>query len=154
MEYEGGIDFLDLPLGGVEWLPGEVLGPWTEGGAETWHTGDGKGVVELSAAARGFRMGGATEEDFKIFYDRADLVTADEKALKCVVVGKRKMIRNTVDETTHYVLLIEPKEGNSPKGEKVYKRVGVGESSMIWSIYYYLSVYTNIYLANFSQSLE
>jgi hypothetical protein len=127
MGHKGGIDFLDLPLGGVEWLPDEILGPWAEGGEETWHTGDGKGVVELGAAAKGLRIGGVDEEDFKIFYDRTDPVKIEEKTLKCVVVGKRRMTLNTPkDETTHYVLLIAPKSGQSPRGGKIYERVGVG----------------------------
>jgi hypothetical protein len=127
MGYEGAIDYLDLPLGGVDWPPDAILGPWAEGGTERWHTGDGKGVVALSAAARGFKMGKENEEDFGIFYDRTEPSKTEQKTLKCVVVGKRIMKSKTpTDETTHYVLLIAPKKTDSPRGEKIYERVGVG----------------------------
>jgi hypothetical protein len=127
MGYEGAIDYLDLPLGGVDWLPDEILGPWTAGGTETWHTGDGKGTVALSATARGFKMGEGNKENFGTFYDKAKPTETEEKTLKCVVVGKRKMkLRTPADVTTHYVLLIAPKRMDSPRGEKIYQRVGVG----------------------------
>jgi hypothetical protein len=126
MGYKGAIDYLDLPLGGVEWLPDEILGPWTEGGAESWHPGDGKGIVALSATARRFTMGEKNEEDFGIFYDRAEPIKTEEKTLKCVVVGKRRMKAGTpTHETTHYVLLIALKKTDFPRG-KIYERVGVG----------------------------
>ncbi len=72
-------------------------------------------------------MGEGNEEDFGVFYDRAEPVKTEEKTLKCVVVGKRRMRSKTpTDETTHYVLLIAPKRMDSPRGAKVYERVGVG----------------------------
>jgi hypothetical protein len=128
MGYKGAIDYLEMPLGGVEWgLPDEILGPWAEGGAESWHTGDGKGVVALSATARRFKMGQENKEDFAIFYDMDKPTKTEEKTLKCVVVGKRRMKAGTpMDETTHYVLLIAPKKTDSPRGEKIYERVGIG----------------------------
>jgi hypothetical protein len=129
MGYEGAIDYLDLPLGGVEWeLPDdEILGPWAEGGMESWHTGDGKRVVALSATARGFKMGGDNEDDFGLFYDMAEPSKMEEKAIKCVIAGKRRMKAGfPTDETTHYVLLIAPKKTDSPREEKIYERVGVG----------------------------
>jgi hypothetical protein len=126
MGYKGAIDYLDLPLGGVEWLPDEILGPWAEGGAETWHTGDSKGLVILTATARGFKLGEDNDKEFGTFYDMAEPVNID-KSMKCVTVGKRKMRSKTpADETTHYVLLIAPKKTDSVKGETIYERVGVG----------------------------
>jgi hypothetical protein len=129
MGYEGAIDYLDLPLGGMEWeLPDdEILGPWAEGGTESWHTGDGKGVVALSATARRFKMDRDNGEDFELFYDMAKPSQMEEKALKCVVAGKRRMKAGfPTNETTHYVLLIAPKKTDSPRRDKIYKRVGVG----------------------------
>ena len=127
MGYKGAIDYLDLPLGGVDWLPDEIIGPWASGGTETWHTGDGKETVALSATARGFKMRGGNEEDFGIFYDEAEPTKIEEKMLKCVVVGKRKMKPGTpADVTTHYVLLIAPKRIEAPRVERIYERVGVG----------------------------
>jgi hypothetical protein len=129
MGYEGAIDYLDLPLGGMEWeLPDdEILGPWAEGGTESWHTGDGKGVVTLSATARRFKMVGDDEEDFELFYDMAEPSEMGEKTLKCVVAGKRRMKAGfPTDETTHYVLLIALKKTDLPRSERIYERVGVG----------------------------
>lgn len=127
MGYKGAIDYLDLPLGGVDWLTNEIVGPWVEGGAETWHAGDSKEVVALSATARGFRMGKDEDKDFDIVYDRAKPVKGVEKTLKCVVVGKRKVRpQPPQDETIHYVLVISPNTMDPPKGERIYERIGVG----------------------------
>jgi len=107
---------LDLPLGGVDWLPeaDKVHGSWDEGG-----------VAEFSAAARGLRMGGP-DDDFELFYDTPSM-EIELKSLKCVVVGKRKMIPDAPeDKTTHYVLLIANEIEKSSRGRKVYERVGVG----------------------------
>jgi hypothetical protein len=129
MRYEGAIDYLDVPLGEVEWeLPDdEIRGPWTAGGAVSWHTGDGKGVVALSATARSFKMVESGTEDFGLFYDMRTPSDTEEKALKCVIAGKMRMkVGFPTGEATHYVLLIMPKKMNSPRGEKIYERVGVG----------------------------
>jgi hypothetical protein len=128
MGYKGAIDYLDLPLGGVDWLPDAILSPWAEGGAESWHTGDGKGVVALSATARVFTVGEQDEKNFGTFYDRGKPSKEEEKTFRCVVVGKRMArAKMPVGEITHYVLLIAPKKTtDSPRGEKLYERVGVG----------------------------
>ncbi|KAE9363831.1 HET-domain-containing protein [Stipitochalara longipes BDJ] len=127
MGYKGAIDYLDLPLGGVDWLPDVILSPWAEGGTESWHTGDDKGVVALSATAKVFKIGKQDEDNFGTFYDRNEPSKTEEKTLRCVVVGKRMVRAKTpANEITHYVLLIAPKKTESPRGEKVYERVGVG----------------------------
>ena len=128
MAYAEGIDFLDLPLGGVDWFSEDIQSPWVEGGAGTWHTGDMKGAVELNAMAREFRMGEvrAGAEEVKIVYDVPDLGKTEGQVLKCVVVGRQKAVGKSIGETTHYVLLITPKGPLSPKGDRTYERVGVG----------------------------
>jgi len=127
MGYKGAIDYLDLPLGGVDWLPDAILSPWAEGGTDSWHTGDGKKVVALSATARVFRSGKQDEQNFGTFYDRGEPLKEEEKNLRCVVVGKRMTkVKTPIAEITHYVLLIAPKKSDSPRGEKLYERVGVG----------------------------
>ena len=129
MAYSEGIDFLDLPLGGVDWFSEDIQSPGAEGGAGTWHTGDVKGAVELSATAREFRMGDVrlgADKDFKIVYDVLDSGKTEGQVLKCVVMGRQKVVGKSIGETIHYVLLITPKGPLSPRGDRIYERVGVG----------------------------
>lgn len=120
--YEGGIDFLDLPLGGVDWEK-DVHSPWIPDTAEGYHTTDRDGSVELSARARAFdvrvrdRQAGANE--FMIVYDSPQ---TEGKPLKCVVMGRRRSSGGKPEQARHYVLFVAPKEGSN----HVYERVGVG----------------------------
>ncbi|KAK3335921.1 hypothetical protein B0T19DRAFT_23134 [Cercophora scortea] len=92
MAYDGSIDFLVPPEGGVEWMAGEIHSPWADHqvGAQRWHTGDGAATVELDVKARGFRMGSLEDNHFKIVYDAPNpsRTEGDIEAMKCVLVGK------------------------------------------------------------------
>lgn len=133
MGYDGGIDYLDLPLGGVDWLTDAInlKSPWATGGADTWHTGDGKEFVELRAWAWHFTTGDvktAPREEMELICDTQDVVDWQAKDLMCVVAGVEKR-RCDIDERVHFVLVINmsreslgSKEGNTA----VYERFGVG----------------------------
>ena len=134
MGYDGGIDFLDLPLGGVHWSADAIKSPWATGGADTWHTGDGNEFVELKAQARPFAtkgMGQAAQAaqtaqgEVELVCDSQDMV--DLKCLMCVVMGREKK-NGAIDETVHFVLVVtrtkEPLK--SKEGNTLYERVGVG----------------------------
>lgn len=130
MAYDGGIDFLDLPLGGVHWFTEAIKGPWATGGAHTWHTGDGKECVELEAWARSFTPGDvkmAAHDEVQLVCDTEDVVDLDAEDLMCVVVGREKQ-NWAIKETAHFLLLI--KSGKEPlrakDGNMIYERVGVG----------------------------
>ncbi|KAF7529648.1 hypothetical protein G7054_g9799 [Neopestalotiopsis clavispora] len=134
MAYEGGIDYLDLPLGEVDWLPSTeaVQSPWGSKGSSTWHTGDGKESVELKGWARPFAagLGGqglATDtENSTIVYDNSDLMEGREPMF--VVVGRSKKQSLPKEDVVHYVLVIALCQGSLyvEDGRQRYERVGVG----------------------------
>lgn len=131
MGYDGGIDFLDLPLGGVEWLTGAIKSPWATGGTNTWHTGDGKEFVELEAWAWRLKLGDlrlASHEELELVCDTQDVADWKAKDLMCVVAGMEKR-KCDIGERVHFVLVI--KMSNEPLGSRegkkaVFERFGVG----------------------------
>lgn len=130
MGYDGGIDFLDLPLGGVEWLEDAIKSPWATGGTNTWHTGDGKEFVELKATAWRFNTSDvrlAPHEEMELVCDTQDVVDWEAQDLMCVVVGMEKS-RGAIREKAHFVLVItKSKEAPGPYEEDAfYERFGVG----------------------------
>lgn len=130
MAYDGGIDFLDLPLGGVDWFPDAIQSPWASGDAHTWHTGDEKEFVELKAWARPLALGdeGLIDNDeVVIIYDIPDMIKTEGEDLMCVVVGREKE-NKAIEEMTHFFLVIKRSKDplGAREGSKVYERVGVG----------------------------
>lgn len=130
MAYDGGVDFLDLPLGGVHWFTDAIKSPWAHGAADTWHTGDGKEFVELKAGARTLAFGDAelaAQNGFVIVWDSPDMINIAAQGLMCVVVGRERK-RETVEETIHFVLVIRMSKGPLciKEGSKICERVGVG----------------------------
>lgn len=131
MGYDGGIDFVDLPLGGVQWSTDAIKSPWATGGPDTWHTGDGKEFVELRARARPFKpmsMALAAPDDIELVCDSQDWVDLENKDLMCVVVGREKRSNFDIEEMAHFVLVItRSKEPlRSKEGNTVCERIGVG----------------------------
>jgi hypothetical protein len=133
MGYNGGIDYLDLPLGGVYWLKNAVTSPWATraGVTDTWHTGDGKKSVELKARAWRFMPGDVRRvprEEMELVCDTQDEVDWEAEDLMCVVAGME--IRDCpIEERAHFVLVIrEFREQVPPRGGNatVYERFGVG----------------------------
>jgi hypothetical protein len=118
MAYEGGIDFLNLPLGGVDWQEDEIYSPWIPGASEGYHTIGRTGSIELNAIARRFSIQGARAHEFTIVYD---IPKTESPQLKCVVMGRRRE-EGKPEDARHYVLFITPKGGAA----KVYERVGTG----------------------------
>ncbi|KAK3400007.1 hypothetical protein B0T20DRAFT_460168 [Sordaria brevicollis] len=131
MAYDGGIDFLDLPLGEVDWDVSEIKGNWTKP-QMTLDIRHGLGPpqqstqeAELMAKTRNFKpaMSGTTE--FDIIYDIPDQVPRDSASLKCVLVGKLRVNSDVPKEqTTYYVLVIALRQRLLMAD--MYERVGVG----------------------------
>ncbi len=114
MAYEGGIDFLELPLGGVDWQKDKIHSPWIPDPAEV-QTTDQAGRIELSCIARGFNLQGARANEVMIVYD---IPKTEGGLLKCIVMGRRRE-GGKPEDARHYVLFVAPKSGS-------YERVGVG----------------------------
>jgi hypothetical protein len=128
MAYEGGIDFVPMPLGGVIWLEGEdaVQGPWATS-KKTWHTDDGEKEVEITSTARKFTMGIEDDREFELVYDIQSPSAADLKNILCVVVGRHNVRTRPIEDMVHYVLLIAPKLKATTENDNIYERIGVGQ---------------------------
>ena len=118
MAYEGGVDFLALPLGGVDWLEDQIKSPWMQVTTNTSHTIDRVSGIELSAVARKFNTQGAESNAWKIVFD---IPENESQGLKCVVMG-RQIEKGKLENARHFALIIAPKNGET----EVYERVGVG----------------------------
>ena len=127
MAYGGGIDFFDLPLGGVDWKVRDIQSPWDARNG-------------LSVLARHFKgmptSSSARQQDFEIVLDAGG--EGGDDALKgwedwrCAVVGTKRAPRGRTEtmpneERTHYFLVIAPKKQKPDGGEIVYERIGVGK---------------------------
>lgn len=130
MAYEGGIDFLDLPLGGIDWFTDAIRSPWAPEGANSWHTGDGRESVELKAEARPLVLGNAgmtAKDEVVIIYDSPGMIIVEGNDLMCVVVGREKK-HNAIGDVKHFFLVVE--KSREPlgawEGGKWCQRVGVG----------------------------
>lgn len=140
MAYEGGIDYLDLPFGRMEWEQNDIIWPWIHSPKGTWHTsGSEASLPGLSAVARGFELGDTTRSDTWLCYDiktQGDIDTPTRKilprpGLKCVVLGKMK--EQFVRDMTHYVLFVIPKTPQiNGEGRLIVERVGVGYMPGSW----------------------
>lgn len=137
MKYEGAIDYLDVPLGEVDWgSPRDsVISPWKSYTWGQWHTTDGDGgggpsSVILRADARKFKWNEKIPEEYENFYDSDERIAAAQASdLKCVVLGSKRAGDDApMEQTIHYVLIIAPKR-LSTSNESLsteHQRVGVG----------------------------
>lgn len=136
MAYNGPIDYLDLPLGEVEWEQEDIRSKWSSNAGKSWSYSRDYPTcpLELTVAARVFDLQAAkTSEGALIILDnpgtyehRTDELEL-ELSLKCVVLGRlRDQLQKSMDTRRHYVLLVTsiPPEGGAAL--HIYNRVGVG----------------------------
>ncbi|KAH7316936.1 hypothetical protein B0I35DRAFT_469369 [Stachybotrys elegans] len=125
MAYQEGIDFLDLPLGDVKWLPHEIISPWADAPKQGDAARAIKNPPEISVRVRSVRGEGKMEsgDERTIIHDcpAQDLVRDGEE--RCVLMGsirdKSKHARNLV----YCVLFVRARMA---AGVDVYERAGVG----------------------------
>lgn len=124
MGYEGAVDYLDLPLGGVDWIEGAVQGPWSRPVRP-----EAEEATGLSAQARLFCKAPVRDDlgDVAIVLDAGGDEYAragrEWKNWACVVVGTRRVFNGAnlpVPVRRHYILIVSPSRGGR------YERVGVG----------------------------
>jgi hypothetical protein len=118
MAYEGGIDFLDVPLGEVEWDEDKLHSPWRQNPSDVYHITNNTANVELKATAKRFDIQSCPKDEFKLVYD---IPRTEGQQLLCIVMG-RFLKAKMADDARHYVLFIALKSGTA----QVYERVGVG----------------------------
>lgn len=130
MGYDGGIEFVHLPLGGIYWFPDSIKSSWSTGCSDTWYTGDGKEFVELKAWARPFapNMVLEAEDEVELVFDGQDTAEWKGKDLMWVVAGREKKSSCDIVEMAHFILLIKRSEEwlESQEERTVCERVGVG----------------------------
>lgn len=113
MAYEGGIGFIKVEGGSLDWERGPKKLEWL--------VGDGKGNMRLQGVARGFELPHLNDTIVWDFGDKPANVT-----LKCVVFGRTKDREEpVVEKKKHYVLIIAQKPVTGG-GEVLYERVGLG----------------------------
>ncbi|KAK7734705.1 hypothetical protein SLS53_007810 [Cytospora paraplurivora] len=118
MAYEGGIEYLDLPFGQVEWEKDDILA------TGTWSGKDGTAAtVGLSVIARTIDTTTLTgEPGERIVFD---VTNKKNRLSECVVLGRMLEPEKPVANRTHFVLLVT-RASPAAHGEQIYHRVGVG----------------------------
>lgn len=118
MAYEGGIEYLDLPFGQIDWEKDDILA------TGTWSDKDGTGAtVGLSVNARSINtetLSGALGERIVL-----DAPNKTNRPFTCVVLGKLLEPEKPVSDRTHFVLLVT-RASLAARREQIYHRVGVG----------------------------
>lgn len=126
MAYQGGIDYLNLPFGKVEWDQVDILSPWTSSQPGTWYSSDpGSALTGLSVLVRDFESGDVVRSNERIIYDTPKS-SGSWPGLKCVVLGRTLNPEQDVRDSTHYVLLVKSKLPQVGRGGPFYERAGVG----------------------------
>ena len=128
MAYEGGIDYLDLEFGRVDWE--ELASPWSPA-AETDFGTDNRGPsMTLTAEAWRYEYDptkynphAEIQVEGRLFFD--DPKNSDPPEHICIVLGIEKGTKAKEDKL-HYLIVVEATVTLDRDGKKVYERVGVG----------------------------
>jgi hypothetical protein len=121
MAYTGGIDYLDVSFGGVEWT--DLQSPWSRTSHNAAYTVDEKAHITLTAKAQGYKISAPTRDEISLVMDTPG--GTEQIETMCVVLGRVKGPIPTEDKR-HYILLVRPVSGVSRDGRSVYQRCGAG----------------------------
>ena len=131
MAYSGGIGYLDVPFGEIDWEAKELRSPWAAEEDGGWYSSDGVGVVEISAIARDFdRKAIEGRNDARVMYDIPSTTTdwaAEE--VKCVVLGKQKSAATSdrlLENQRCWIMVVLVSTAQTHAGKSLCRRVGVG----------------------------
>ncbi|KAK0726255.1 heterokaryon incompatibility protein-domain-containing protein [Apiosordaria backusii] len=129
MAYDGAIDYLDLPLGGVDWRDDAVLDPFPS--PDSADQGPANEAAVLKAVARPFVLEPVGEpwESVDVILDVGNAQgVVGWKEWKGVVVGARRIAKGqdmAMEHRTHYLLIIAA-SSEGDRQDQVYQRIGVG----------------------------
>ncbi|KAE8454271.1 hypothetical protein EG329_005196 [Mollisiaceae sp. DMI_Dod_QoI] len=130
MAHSGGIDYLDLPFGKIEWEAKDIRSPWLPEASGVWYSSDEVGVVELSAVARDFDKKAVEGiNDAKVIYDVPVAADWDWKRVKCVVLGRLEStgtVDRKLENRRHWIMVVMVTDSRVASGNQICKRVGVG----------------------------
>jgi hypothetical protein len=131
MAYKGGIAFMDLPFGGVDWEQEEIRSPWTpkHASSSSWHGCDPQSRIDLAGVARDFSLDLGDLETGQIVFDGS--VQPPGRTMKCVVIGRQNFeLAADGGNRRHYVLIVAEKLGAIDN--MAYERVGAGFMPGSW----------------------
>jgi hypothetical protein len=132
MAYMGGIRYLEVPYGSVEWEE-NVVSPYIDGIHGSEKEDDVKGEVpRIKAVAWDFTSdksilgSGDQQGPRRVILDEpdSDKVRSFDGSLKCIIIGRSKRAMED-EEQAHYVLIIRP-EIMEDGSIKLWERIGVG----------------------------
>jgi hypothetical protein len=130
MAHSGGIEYMDLPFGEIEWETKEIQSPWSSQAVGVWNSSDDVRVVELSAVARDFdRKATDGRNDARVIYDATAAIDWDGEGVKCIVLGKLKSKGSAgrqLGNRRHYIMVVLIKVSRLSPGSQMRMRVGAG----------------------------
>ncbi|SPO03071.1 uncharacterized protein DNG_05752 [Cephalotrichum gorgonifer] len=123
MAYDGAIQYMNVPFGGVDWdkWDRDVVSPW-----EKCEGDNGSGALELRVLVREIA---GVEPGARVFLDEPSRTF--DRPFKCVVVGS-SMESNQGKATTYYTLIVTSLNTGE---ENVYERAGVAflhRQNIVW----------------------
>lgn len=126
MAYAGAIDYTDPPFQKADWEMKEISSPWSRGAnGEVETTGHNANAL-LKATVRDFNVAGRREDETGLVYD-TERTASDGQRTQCVILARSKEGAGRAErEKRFYVLLVARTGETTPRGEKIYRRVGAG----------------------------
>jgi hypothetical protein len=128
MAYTGGIDYLTLEFGGLEWM--DIGSPWSRNADNVARSDDSAVGMALTAEARNYKydpkeynVNAVYQKEGLLFFDRPE--SSEQTGALCVVLGIEKGKR-PLGEKLHYLILVKATEGIDRNGSQIYERVGAG----------------------------
>lgn len=128
MAHQGGIDYLDLHYGEMEWEVSDIVSPWIGAPKGTWYSSAdfGGGGAILNVTVRTFEPKAREWANSHFIYDRPTMAPEFRMDLKCVILGTLKS-RLYSQIRIHYFILVMPSRFHSVhRPGRPYERVGVG----------------------------
>jgi hypothetical protein len=124
MAYTGGIDYLGVGFGQLEWE--DVKSPWSSDPKAAIRTDSLDGKPTLTAMAYEYNTP-ITPEGKEWLLVRDTPGGSKQEKMYCVVLGKQKEKEyQSLDQRVHYLLLVVQVNTMTRDGNKIFERVGVG----------------------------
>lgn len=131
MAYQGGIDYLDVPFGAVNWETFSIPSPWFVTTEDPWGDSVRSDLGRLpsrgrSVLVRSFETQASEQTDLRVIYDSPAKSSGYGEDLKCLILGTLKTRPGSL-KSRHYIMLVVPTNSDSGRGRGLlYERVGVG----------------------------
>ncbi|KAF2176066.1 hypothetical protein K469DRAFT_700459 [Zopfia rhizophila CBS 207.26] len=124
MAYKGGIEYGDPPFQTADWETDDIRPPWSRGATEHLDSAHDDTEMALPATVRDFTVAGRKADEVRLVYD-TERTASDGRRPQCVIVARSKEGKTDRDKR-HYVLIVISNGASTARGDRIYKRVGVG----------------------------